>query len=364
MPAISPQPDGPTGTPASPDADPARPYLSVVATARNDDHGGNLLGRMQTFIDSLDEQCRRLRLPAELILVEWNPPADRPGLRDALRWPATGGALATRLIHVPGQVHANFQHAQALPLFQMIAKNVGIRRALGQFVLATNVDILFSDELMAFIASRTLDASRMYRVDRFDVEENMPAFPGVAQRLAWCREHLIRVNERIGTRNLRTGEFHRIYWDPSWRVFLLEALQEIGVVPVVTRKRLHLNACGDFTLMARDRWERLGGYPELEIFSMHLDALLCTAAHVAGVREKFLPPPMACYHVEHATGSGFKPEGQTQLNDRLARAGIPQISNEQFHRWAVQMRRDRKPISFNNRDWGLANVELREQSAA
>ncbi|MCX5661525.1 MAG: hypothetical protein NTW19_17745 [Planctomycetota bacterium] len=358
MPAISPQHD------ALP-PDPARPYLSVVATARNDDHGGNLLGRMQIFVDSLDEQCRRLNLSAELVIVEWNPPGDRPGLRDALRWPAPGGRLATRLIQVPNQVHANFQHAQALPLFQMIAKNVGIRRALGQFVLATNIDILFSNELMELIAARNLDAARMYRIDRFDVDADMPAsLPGVDQRLAWCREHVIRVNERVGTRNLRSGDFHRIYWDPSWRVVLLEALQEMGLVPVVTRKRLHLNACGDFTLMSRDRWEKLGGYPELEVFSMHLDAILCTAAHIAGVREKFLPPPMACYHVEHATGSGFKPEGQTQLNDRLARAGIPQVSNEQFHRWAVQMRRERKPMIFNNRDWGLANIELHEQTAA
>ncbi|MDB5305838.1 MAG: hypothetical protein JWO38_40, partial [Gemmataceae bacterium] len=64
------------------------PYLSVVAAARNDDHGGNLLGRMQLFVNGLLEQCRRHRLPAELVLVEWNPPPDRPRLADALRWPA------------------------------------------------------------------------------------------------------------------------------------------------------------------------------------------------------------------------------------------------------------------------------------
>ena len=29
------------------------PYLSVVATARNDDHGGHLLGRMQVFVKRL-----------------------------------------------------------------------------------------------------------------------------------------------------------------------------------------------------------------------------------------------------------------------------------------------------------------------
>ncbi len=49
------------------------PYLSVVATARNDNHGGNMLRRMQIFVNGFLEQCRRHQLDAELILVEWNP---------------------------------------------------------------------------------------------------------------------------------------------------------------------------------------------------------------------------------------------------------------------------------------------------
>ena len=39
---------------ASPEA-----FLSIVATSRNDEHGGNLLGRMQTFVDGFAEQCGR-----------------------------------------------------------------------------------------------------------------------------------------------------------------------------------------------------------------------------------------------------------------------------------------------------------------
>jgi hypothetical protein len=36
----------------------------------------------------------------------------------------------------------------------MIAKNVGIRRARGRFVLATNVDILLDDALVRFLRDR------------------------------------------------------------------------------------------------------------------------------------------------------------------------------------------------------------------
>jgi hypothetical protein len=71
--------------------DVSRPYLSVVVTARNDDHGGNLLKRMQIFLDGFIALSNKYSLSAELIVVEWNPPADRPPLQDVLRWPAVPG---------------------------------------------------------------------------------------------------------------------------------------------------------------------------------------------------------------------------------------------------------------------------------
>ena len=109
-------------------SDPIEPYLSVVVTTRNDDHGGDPLKRLQALVTSFDAQCRRYRLSAELIVVEWNPPADRPVMRSLLRLPVPA-FCAYRFIAVPPDVHQRLQYADVLPLFQMIAKNVGIRRA-------------------------------------------------------------------------------------------------------------------------------------------------------------------------------------------------------------------------------------------
>ena len=47
-----------------------------------------------------------------------------------LKWPVDP-LLETRIIQVPAELHRTLKHAEALPLFQMIAKNVGIRRAHG-----------------------------------------------------------------------------------------------------------------------------------------------------------------------------------------------------------------------------------------
>ena len=332
------------------------PYLSVVAAARNDNHGGDLLRRMQIFVTGLLEQCRRHGVDAELILVEWNPPADRPPLIDALRW--ISGPCRVRIITVPPGVHARFDHSEALPLFQMIAKNVGIRAARSPFVLATNVDVLLSDDLMATIAARRLRDDQMVRVDRVDVAADIPANADLPQQLAWCEANVIRRNARDATIDCRTGERHRVHWDWTWRVRLLETMQDLRVIPAVTRKRLHLNACGDFTLMHRDRWHALRGYPEMPMYSMHLDSVLCTAAHFGGAREQWWPHPV--YHIEHGVGSGWSPEGEAKLNQRLAKAGVPQLSLAEFQTWAVQMRRNRQPMMFNDENWGLANEDLPE----
>src|SRR5215510_1432114 len=174
------------------------PYLSVVLATRNDDHGGNPLWRLQAFIDTFDAQCRRTGLDAEVIIVEWNPPAGRARLIDILPLPRHP-ACAYRFVEVPPELHATLSHAEALPLFQMIAKNVGIRRARGAFVLATNIDIIFSNELVEFMARRELAPGFLYRLDRHDVESRLPLDQPVELRMEYCRSHQLRVNRRSGT---------------------------------------------------------------------------------------------------------------------------------------------------------------------
>ena len=177
-------------------------YLSLVVTARNDDHGGSLLNRMQAFVNAWIGQCRRHGLAAELLVVDWNPPADRCSLVDALRWPENTAPCEVRFIQVPPEVHQRYRHAVDLPLYQMIAKNVGIRRARGRYILAANIDILFSDELVQFLAERRLQPGRMYRIDRHDVMSDVPVEGPVDEQLAYCKSHLIRINAREGTFSL------------------------------------------------------------------------------------------------------------------------------------------------------------------
>ena len=175
-----------------------KPYLSIVATTRNDDHGGSLNRRTQAFIDGVTGQAHRHRLETELLLVEWNPPADRAPLREVFRWPEDNPWCEVRIVTVPAELHARYRFADQLPMLQMIAKNVGVRRARGEYVLATNVDILFADEIFAFLAARRLEPDVLYRSDRVDVDRHVPLNVPIEKRLAHCRNTVLRIARKGG----------------------------------------------------------------------------------------------------------------------------------------------------------------------
>jgi hypothetical protein len=111
-------------------------------------------------------------------------------------------------------------------------------------------------------------------------------------------------------------------------------------------------------MLAREDWEKLCGYPELQMFSMHLDSLLLYEAHYYGLRQLILPG--AVYHLEHE--SGFKPDDAAirRLNARLEQAAIPQITNETFMELIMDMYTRRGPLALNAPDWGFARAHLRE----
>ncbi len=374
-----------------------RPYLSVVVATRNDNHGGNLLQRMQVFVTGLLEQARRFDLPGELIVIEWNPPAGQSALSQALSWRSASEHFIVRIVQVPREIHCRYAYAAQLPLFQMIAKNVGIRRARGAFVLATSVDLLFSDALMECLASRSLERRRLYRTNRYDVPAEIPWQAPIEEQFRYCGSHVIRVFLRNGTfalDNFRPpgslllwlGSSPKIpaglshfFWRQSdngaptrtdsghspqpaklqrWSAQLASAVGKILTRP--SRPKLHVNACGDFTLMAREDWFELGGYPELELFSLHLDTLLCMMAYYGGIREHVFNDPMCIYHLEHRSSWTNDYQTNLELMQQLDLRQVPVLAPQVLNAYLQQMAQQQSPIRFNAPNWGLADENLIE----
>jgi hypothetical protein len=331
------------------------PRVSFVVGSRNDDHGGNPLRRMELFVHALAALARRHRLAAELIVVEWNPPADRPPMREALAWPAEPGPLDIRIVTVPPALHARVENADKLAFFQMIAKNVGIRRARGAFVAATNMDLLFSEGLIAFLADGPLDPGCVYRLDRLDVGlRDLPRGLDVEEQLALCSLNVARVCEVRGTIARPPAELRRRYGHAAgpWPGFAPGELDRL--LAGGERGRPLFEACGDFTLLARDAWERLRAYPELGMYSLHFDSVLLKTAMVAGLRQIVLPDPMRMYHIEHGMGWGVHQDRTRLMKD------YPMLSEAQLKAWFDRLEAAGAPLTPNDERWGFADESLPE----
>jgi hypothetical protein len=366
-----------------------KPLLSVVATSRNDNHGKNLLYRMQMFVDGFIAQCKKHDLNAELILVEWNPPDDTLPLAKVLLFPVDKGPCSIRIIRVPHEIHRQLKHADQLPLFQMIGKNVGIRRALGKFVLATNIDILFSDDLIAYMKHH-LTPNAFYRVDRLDVPEVLPQTESFDDILQFCFKNHFRINGRLETQSTGQKSFKEVIFrhlkklkrridkninrlkQKSYLEMLRALIKWIYFISVQLFKRLvcliypnnslvlHTNACGDFTLLSKDNWEKLKGYPEWNMYSWHIDTVLLYQARQHRIKAQHLPTNMPIFHIEHDLGSGYSPEGANLLFERLKSKGISFLTDTDLHKLVKQQNRSKVKVTYNEDSWGMVDQTFDE----
>jgi hypothetical protein len=93
---------------------------------------------------------------------------------------------------------------------------------------------------------------------------------------------------------------------------------------------------------------------------MHIDSLLCYIAYHAGIREEILREPMQIFHIQHFNAAGWTPEGQAELDARVARKNVPTMHYEEMLEYIDHMRRFDTPIIFSPPNWGLADLALPE----
>lgn len=289
--------------------------LSIVTVSRNDNHGGNLLYRLQTFMDCLAEYQQMLNWNLELIIVEWNPPESEVGLDSALEIPME---LSIRIIIVPKTIHQKFKNWKAVPMFLGIAYNTGIRCAMGDWILTTTQDLIFSEKLARFLANENFCEQTFYRATRHDVSEAQICGKNVKEQADYCAKHVWRVRD----------------FDPH--------------------QFLHTHAAGDFIMMHRDVWHTLRGYPEWSVLGTYLDGLVLYSAFASGLRQVALDNSRCIYHIAH-DDQGM--EGRYKM--------LPNIDyNTTYKQLCYSIVSSAKPLKVNNENWGLADCETASRPEA
>lgn len=113
--------------------------LSLVVVGRNDNYGGDFSLRLKTTID-----WNLSRFPgAELIYIEWNPLENKAS--DTI-WMAERYTNAKFFI-VPNKVHLQFNPKTSFPILEYLAKNLGMRKASGEWIMLINADVLLGPDV-------------------------------------------------------------------------------------------------------------------------------------------------------------------------------------------------------------------------
>ncbi len=336
------------------------PYYSIVVTSRNDGHGGDLLKRMRLFIKGLLHQTLKFQLPIELIVVEWNPSPTAPRLHEVLPKPVVGDLLTIRYITVPAEIHNRYKRAAQISLFQMTAKNVGIRRAKGKFIIASNIDLIFSDQLFAILAQRDLDPKSYYRANRNDIPDGIDETMTFEDQIAYAQAHIIRRNGWDSRYKYVNAHWHGIKELGPISRWITDRVAYRDRKKQKPRDRtyylLDTVACGDFTMMHRDAWVDIQGYAELDLFALHIDSLAVAAARALGYEQVTFARDACSYHIDHTSGwSAMTPVEQIRFLEIRPSIDIGTLENA-----ALYLLEHGTRLNLNPETWGFSDEELEE----
>ncbi len=339
--------------------------LSIVVTTRNDNHSHRMQERTQSFIDNILYLSEKTKTRVELVIVEWNPPVERAPLRDAFVFPADHHFLSVVVVTVGKETHDNYGMADVTPLYQMIAKNVGIRRARGAFILATNIDVLFSEKLFLAMTSEALKSGHLYRSHRCDVNDDILDLTDPANVLAVADEKALRTHYQEGpvtpgsNRTALTSLYDLfsaddLSWQQGVKTITLRVAKEVYRVGWQSLPNLHYQQCGDFQLMHRNDWHTVRGYMELDGFIFHLDSLLAITAKNAGISEHVFDDDCLHYHIDHKMGVEVKP-GFYESGSGKALTHLSIYELWAFERYMVFKG---GALTFNDQHWGCSKAEV------
>jgi hypothetical protein len=291
---------------------PDSPFLTLVLTGRNDSYGGDFTDR---FFRTLRFNLRELQARGtsyELAFVEWAPPAGAPLLFDQVFAAVPELDLQRCSWYV---VDECYQRALSLnphlEYLEFLAKNIGIRRARGEFVLVSNCDVFLGRRVLDVLQQRALDRGSLYRAPRHDLK--LAVDPS------------------------------RIDWE------LLEDPRNLAGPAHVLKPPYMGSATGDFVLLDRQSFHRIRGFNEIyRVARIGIDRNLLVKVLSSGLSIVDIGGPV--YHVNHLGSYRLQP---------AAYAG----REEQAH-WGDRRWHQAGPSYINPDTWGLAEAPVQQRGGA
>jgi hypothetical protein len=289
------------------DAGDQRPALSLVLTGRNDGYGGDFLARFFRSFRFNHQQMVLRGIAHELVFVEWAPPHGAALIRDRIfdAIPELDPSVCSWYVVDP-RYQEELSLNPRLEYLEFPAKNVGVRRARGRFVLTSNCDVCFGRQIFDALAGNTLEPRVLYRAPRHDL-----TLPAERPPLDWS---------------------------------VLEDPRNLAGPAHVLKPPYMGSATGDFVLLDRDSFHEIGGFNEVyRVARIGVDRNILVKALSSGLRIADIGGPV--YHENH--------EGSYRLNP-TAYAGRETEAPWGDRRWHSG------GVSYvNPSTWGLSDAPVR-----
>jgi len=237
-----------------------KPLISWIVASSNDGYG---IDRLDNAIRTLDYHLWKYGISSELIVVEYNQRPNQPKLIELL--PKVSHCIL-KVITVPNRYHIWYKakhNTTFEQLYEFFAKNIGARRASGEYIAFYNQDVLVSETIISDIAKGYLRKDAFYRATRIDLEDN------------WSADKVAEVpipnrDIEIATHGPSFPETKQIYRFRSKN----RAFDNFA--------GLHTDASGDFFITHRDNLESMRGLPETK-YNFHMDSFsLCKVISIPG----------------------------------------------------------------------------------
>ncbi len=255
--------------------------ISAVICSRNDNYGGNLIQRSTYCLNSMATTFD------EVIYVDWNSPTH------SLIYEIQENLLKNgkiKHICIPPEyanMMTNFDK-DAQKCCEVLARNIGIRRATGDYIVSTNIDIIapFREELDDFI-SQKLNDSTFYTI---------------------CRRNVyLETISGIDYKNV-TEYTKKMYdtYKPEMRIEKINNSDDYSII----------NCCGDFQIAHKNIWYDIRGFEESLIYRLYSDTNVQKKAVFHGYQLKADNVP-GIFHISHGNQTNETNNKPTKFNDPM-----------------------------------------------
>jgi hypothetical protein len=284
--------------------------LSAVIVSRNDNYGGNLIERSSYCFNSMIETFD------EVFYIDWNSETH------SLVYDVKNNV----------QFKGNFHHiviepkiakiltkydSEAQKCCEVLGRNIGLRRATGDWIVSTNIDIIapIRQDLENTIAS--LDENTFYTISRRNTE--LP----IIQQFNKNNKFIEYKNWKEVREYLITNSEERHYSEKT-----IDG-DDYSLV----------NCCGDFQFANRKIWHDIRGMEEELIYALYADTNVQKKAVMHGYKLKAIYNP-AFFHINHGKGGGGFLTGVNRKANDMYRAIVNQYKTQ------------------NNETWGFSDIEI------